>query len=96
MFSLDGFKPETAEIRGFWTSDNNGDGIMINGNNTNNFTQYNAFEMGFYPFQIKEGEGFRAGTNTISFIVYNGEAPTGLRVMIYGEAVPIDVALLIR
>ena len=94
VFSLDGFKPETAEIRGYWTSDNNGSGIMINGSITDNFSPYNAFESGLFPFEIKEGLGFRAGTNSISFIVFNGEAPTGLRVVIYGEAEPIDVASL--
>lgn len=87
-FSLHGFKAETAEIKGFWTTDNNGADIMINGKSTGYFTQYNAFQNGFYPFEIKEG--FIKGINTISFVVNNGEAPTGLRVMIQGEAVPIE------
>ena len=87
-FSLHGFKPETAEIKGFWTTDNNGADILINGRSTGYFTQYNAFQNGFYPFEIKEG--FIKGFNTISFVVNNGEAPTGLRVMIQGEAVPIE------
>ena len=87
-FSLFGFKPETAEIRGFWTSDNNGADIMINDKSTGFTTEYAAFAMGFYPFEIKEG--FIKGINTISFAVYNGEAPTGLRVVIYGEAEPIE------
>lgn len=87
-FSLHGFKPETAEIKGFWTTDNNGTDIMINGKSTGFFTQYNAFQNGFYPFEINEG--FVKGINTISFVVNNGEAPTGLRVMIQGEAVPIE------
>jgi hypothetical protein len=85
-FSLYGFKPETAEIRGFWTSDNNGMDIMINNKSTGFATQYNAFASGFYPFEIKQG--FVDGINTLSFIIYNGEAPTGLRVVIYGEAEP--------
>jgi hypothetical protein len=87
-FSLHGFKPETAEIKGFWTTDNNGADILINGRSTGYFTQYNAFQNGFYPFEIKDG--FTKGFNIISFIVNNGEAPTGLRVMIQGEAVPIE------
>lgn len=87
-FSLHGFKAETAEIKGFWTTDNNGADILINGKSTGYFTQYNAFQNGFYPFEIKEG--FIKGINTISFVVNNGEAPTGLRVMIQGEAVPIE------
>ena len=89
-FSLDGFKPETADIWGFWTTDNNGADILINSSSTFFATDYTAFAYGFYPFQIKEG--FSAGINTISFVVFNGEAPTGLRVVIYGEAEPIDVA----
>lgn len=87
-FSLYGFKAETAEINGFWTTDNDGVDIMINGKSTGYFTQYNAFQNGFYPFEIKEG--FVKGINSISFVVNNGEAPTGLRVMIEGKAVPIE------
>ncbi|MBE2227030.1 MAG: hypothetical protein IAE93_06800 [Ignavibacteria bacterium] len=87
-FSLHGFKHETAEIRGFWVSDNNGADIMINGKSTGFFTVYDAFRYGFSPFEIKEG--FVNGINTISFVVNNGEAPTGLRVIIEGKAVPIE------
>lgn len=87
-FSLYGFKEETAEIQGFWTTDNNGMDILINGKSTGNFTMYNAFQVGYFPFEIKEG--FVKGFNTISFVVNNGEAPTGLRVMIEGKAVPIE------
>jgi hypothetical protein len=90
LFSLDGFKPETAEIRGYWTTDNNGTDILINNKSTGFSTPYNAFGGGFYTFEIKEG--FVKGINNISFAVYNGEAPTGLRVIIYGEAEPLDVA----
>src|SRR4030095_14631348 len=89
-FSLDGFKPETAEVRGFWTTDNSGAGIVINNQTMGYVTDYTAFNIGFYPFEIKQG--FKPGMNTISFVVYNGEAPTGLRVVIYGEAEPLDVA----
>jgi hypothetical protein len=90
-FSLNGFKPETAEIVGFWTTDNNGADILVNGNSTGYATVYNAFAVGFFPFSFKEG--FTYGTNSISFVVNNGEAPTGLRVVIYGEAEPIDAAM---
>lgn len=87
-FSLNGFKPETAEIRGYWTSDNNGMDIMINDKSTGFATDYTAFATGFYPFEIKEG--YVKGINSISFAVNNGEAPTGLRVVIYGEAEPLE------
>lgn len=90
VFTLDGFKPETAEIRGFWTTDNNGIDIIINNKSTGFSTPYTAFNGGFFPFEIKEG--FVKGINNISFAVYNGEAPTGLRVVIYGEAEPLEVA----
>lgn len=89
-FSLNGFKPETAEIVGFWTTDNNGMDILINGKSTGFYTNYTAFSDGFFPFSIKES--FTFGTNSISFIVNNGEAPTGLRVVIYGEAEPLEAA----
>lgn len=90
-FSLNGFKPETAEIVGLWTTDNNGMDIQINNASTGNFTFYDAFNSGFFPFSITKG--FTYGTNSISFIVNNGEAPTGLRVVIYGEAEPIESAM---
>lgn len=90
-FSLNGFKPETAEIVGFWTTDNNGMDILLNEKATGHSTTYNAFSMGLFPFSINQG--FTHGTNSISFIVNNGEAPTGLRVVIYGEAEPIEAAM---
>ena len=89
-FSLYGFKPETAEIRGFWTSDNNGEEIMLNKKPLGFTTPNTAYSSGFYPFEIKEG--FVEGINTILFAVNNFEAPTGLRVIISGEAEPKDVA----
>lgn len=87
-FSLYPFKPETAEIRGYWTTDNDGVDILINNKSTGYWTMHNAFMTGFYPFEIKQG--FVKGINTISFAVNNNEAPTGLRVVIYGEAEPIE------
>lgn len=89
-FSLHEFKPETAEIRGYWTTDNNGVDILINNKSLGYQTAYNSFAFGFFPFEIKGG--FTDGFNTISFVVYNGEAPTGLRVVIQGEAEPKDFA----
>lgn len=89
-FSLHEFKHETAEIRGYWTTDNNGVDIIINGKGTGYQTDYTSFARGFFPFEIKEG--FTEGFNTISFMVFNGEAPTGLRVVIYGEAEPKEFA----
>lgn len=90
QFSLKSFKPETADIRGLWCTDNNGIDILINGKSTGFVTAYNQFGFGFAPFEIKDG--FVYGMNSISFVVYNGEAPTGLRVIISGEAEPIDAA----
>lgn len=89
-FSLTGFKPETAEIKGFWMTDNNGADILINNYSTGNMTFYNSFAFGMTPFEIKHG--FKEGMNSISFAVYNGEAPTGLRVVISGEAEPLEFA----
>lgn len=76
-FSLYGFKEETAEIQGFWTTDNNGMDILINGKSAGHFTMYNAFQVGYFPFEIKEG--FVKGFNTISFIVNNGRGTYGIK-----------------
>jgi hypothetical protein len=89
-FSLQSFKPETAEVWGYWSTDNNGADILINNKSTGFWTMHNSFMTGFYPFQIKEG--FIKGINVISFVVMNNEAPTGLRVVIRGEAEPDEFA----
>lgn len=88
-FDLNAFDYKTAEIGGFWSSDNNGVDILINGASTGYQTPYEAF-YGVAPFYIQTG--FRQGINTIDFIVYNGYAPTGLRVEIKGTAVPLNIS----
>ena len=90
-FDLTAFKPETAEVWGYWSTDNNGVDILINNKSTGFWTMHNSFMTGLYPFYIKDG--FIKGMNVISFAVNNNEAPTGLRVVIRGEAEPVDVAV---
>ncbi|MBK8552406.1 MAG: hypothetical protein IPL53_15590 [Ignavibacteria bacterium] len=85
QFDLSKFKYETAEIRGLWSTDNNGVNILINGKSTGFFTPTNAY-YGMFPFEITEG--FTEGINTLDFIVYNINAPTGIRVEINGQAEP--------
>lgn len=88
-FDLTTFDYKTAEIGGFWSTDNNGVDILINGAATGYQTPYEAF-YGVAPFYINTG--FQPGRNSIDFIVYNGFAPTGLRVEIKGTAIPLNVA----
>lgn len=88
-FDLTSFHYNTAEITGFWSTDNNGVDILINGASTGYQTPYEAF-YDVSPFYVNTG--FKQGINTIDFIVYNGFAPTGLRVEIKGTAVPLNVA----
>ena len=86
-FNLTGFDPSTASITGGWSSDNNGVEILLNGVNTGNpGTSFTQFAIGFAPFSITTG--FHAGINTLDFIVFNGGAPTALRVEMTGTAAP--------
>lgn len=88
-FDLTAFDYKTAQIAGFWSTDNNGVDILINQMSTGFQTPYEAF-YGVAPFYINSG--FQPGRNSIDFIVYNGFAPTGLRVEIKGTAIPLNVA----
>lgn len=90
QFDLSKFKHKTAVIRGLWSTDNNGVNILINGNSTGYFTPTNAY-YGMFPFEITDG--FTEGINTLDFIVYNINAPTGLRVEINGQAEPKEFVL---
>ncbi|CAF3882548.1 unnamed protein product [Rotaria sp. Silwood1] len=77
-FDLTGHDLNSTEIKGGWSTDNNGVDILINGQSTGFATPYEAFGAGLFPFEIKSG--FQSGLNTLDFIVNNGYAPTGLRV----------------
>jgi len=84
-FNLTGFNAATAAIVGGWTSDNDGIGILLNGNNTGTPpTDFAQFSLGFAPFTISGG--FLPGLNTLDFLVDNGGGPTALRVEMSGTA----------
>lgn len=85
QFDLSKFKSNTAVIYGLWSSDNNGMDILINNKSTGYYTPIEAY-YGMFPFEIKSG--FSDGINSIDFVVYNVNAPTGLRVEITGKAEP--------
>lgn len=79
-FSLQGFKPTTAALKGIVSADN-AVTIVLNGNTiATGISTYSVLT----PFTINSG--FVAGTNTLDFIVYNGGGPTGLRVELSGTA----------
>ena len=81
-FDLSEFEPENIVISGLWSTDNNGLDILINGISTGFATPTEAY-YGMFPFEIKSG--FVKGKNTLDFIVYNINAPTGLRVELQGR-----------
>jgi hypothetical protein len=85
VFDLTTFKSNTAIITGLWSTDNDGVDILINGKKTGNETPLWAY-FNFFPFEINQG--FTDGLNTIDFVVYNVNGPTGLRVEITGRAEP--------
>ncbi|MDQ3022234.1 MAG: hypothetical protein M3R36_16925 [Bacteroidota bacterium] len=90
QFDLSKFKAGTAIIAGLWSTDNNGLDILINNKSTGYFTPIEAYH-GMFPFEIRSG--FADGINTIDFVVYNINAPTGLRVEITGKADPKEYVL---
>lgn len=91
-FDLSKFKPNTAIIRGLWSTDNNGVDILINTKSTGYITPIEAY-YGMFPFEINNG--FVEGLNSIEFVVFNINAPTGLRVEIDGVAEPKEFADII-
>lgn len=80
-FDLTGFNPNSTHIAGFWSTDNNGIDILLNGVSTGFTTPVTSFYQ-FSPFLITSG--FHAGVNTLDFVVFNQPQdygnPTGLRV----------------
>lgn len=81
-FDLAGFDPLTAQLSGMWTSDNDAC-IFLNGVSTGVCTGFTDFGE-LHAFSITSG--FRAGINTLDFMVDNGGGPTGLIVEISGTA----------
>jgi len=74
-FDLTGLNASTAQISGFWSTDNQGNDILINGTSTGNFSpSFTALT----PFSISGG--FVAGINTLDFRVQDFGAPSGLLV----------------
>ena len=90
-FDLSQFKHKTALIRGLWSTDNNGVDILINGKSTGYITPVEAY-YGMFPFEITGG--FTEGINTIEFVVYNLNGPSGLRVELNGQADPKEFVFL--
>jgi len=67
----------TASITGQWATDNEGVNILLNGNPIG-ITNNSQFD--FVSFTISNSSYFKAGINTLDFVVNNGGRPTGLQV----------------
>ena len=82
-FDLTGFDPATVLLTGSWAVDDTGTDILLNGASTG---LKNGGFASLTPFVLTEG--FKDGTNTLDFLVHNGELaadptaanPTGFRV----------------
>ena len=88
QFDLTDFDPQSAEITGQFSSDDEVDDVKINGAST---VINGAMFDTWHSFSISTG--FTAGINTLEFLVNNGDAnpynPSGLRVEL---AITADVA----
>jgi hypothetical protein len=79
-------------ITGQWSTDNEGNDILLNGASTGNTIPDPGSYTSWHPFTIS-GNGV-GGVNTLDFLVNNDGGPTGLRVEIFGaNAVPEPSAL---
>ncbi|MCI0534816.1 MAG: immunoglobulin domain-containing protein [Verrucomicrobiales bacterium] len=87
-FELTGLDPATIVLTGRWAVDDTGADILLNGTSTGlqNGTSATGGFSTFTPFVLTAG--FKAGVNTLDFLVHNGALaddptapnPTGLRV----------------
>jgi hypothetical protein len=95
IVSMDGFLPETATISGQWSTDNQGQDILINGVSTGIVNDGNFGIL--HAFDVPAGL-FQAGQNEITFRFENappGINPAGLRVEANVEAaVPEPTSML--
>lgn len=82
-FEILGIDPGLVRIAGRWVADDRGT-ILLNGIATGITTDGGL--QAFHAFSI--AEGFRAGTNTLDFVVTNFGGPTGLRVELSARVVP--------
>lgn len=96
-FDLTGLDPSTAVIAGYWTADNKGDYIELNGVNIGFATPNDAYAALNTAFTITDasGSGFLPGINTLDFVETNSPGvagnPTGVRVELSGTADPMPV-----
>jgi hypothetical protein len=77
-FDLTGFLPETAELTGLWSTDNNGLEILLNGTSFPFPTSAISYNLPPSPFSITTG--FLPGLNTLDFAFFDDGFYTGLRV----------------
>jgi len=80
-------KKDTASITGWWSSDNTGVDILINGKSTGNFIPFGEWGVSdswrtLHPLSITTG--FKKGDNTLDFVVWNEGAYAGLHVQMTG------------
>lgn len=89
-FDLTGLDAGTAHIQGFWSTDNEGLRIVLNGVDTGTpQTTQTQYQEGFVGFVL--ASGFVDGVNVLDFVVRNGDGPTALRVEMSGTAAPVPL-----
>jgi hypothetical protein len=82
---LTGLDPAQGSLTGAVTADNAVLAILLNGEDTGfaGSTGYSTLA----PFAV--AAGFIGGVNTLAFVVHNGSGPSGLRVQMSGDFVPL-------
>jgi len=93
-----GLDPTTAELRGYWWSDDPApaNGIYLNGVQVSTFQGAYWYDTVFGNAAFSINSGFISGTNTLTFYVTNTGGPGGTLVQgLQGTAVPEPASLLL-
>jgi hypothetical protein len=100
LFDMTGLLPETAVIRGLWSTDNAGVDILLNGVLTGNSNPNGFGQSAYFEISAELGDVFVDGVNSLVFLLNNaprGTAPTnptGLRVEMVGLAAIPEPSML--
>jgi hypothetical protein len=87
-----GFDPSTAQLTGFWWSDDPtpANGIYLNGLNVSSFVGAIWFDSNSADAQFSVASGFVSGVNTLTFFVENTGGPGGTLVQgLSGSVSPV-------
>jgi hypothetical protein len=84
-FSLGLGSSSTASISGQFATDNSLVNAFLNGKSLGISQLSDFYFTEWHPFSIGSGSGFIDGLNTLDFVIFNDQGPSGLRVEMTGD-----------